>query len=97
VFTPLSRADLDHLDRRGRAGALRERTRHRVRQMLDQLRAAGMADEVDLLDGKAGERAPSGAVLVRATPRALAKIRKLADVAAVADIDTPLPIWPLSV
>ena len=97
VFAPLSRANLDHLDRRGRVSLLREQTRRRVKQMLDDLRAAGLADEVDLLEDKAAGRVPAGAVLVSATPRALTKIRKLDDVAAVADIDTPLPVWPLSV
>jgi hypothetical protein len=97
VFTPLSRVELDHLDRRGRASLLREQTRQWMKQMLDDLRTAGMVDEVDLLDGNAGERAPAGAVLLKATPRALARIRKLPYVAAVADSDTPLPMWPLSV
>jgi hypothetical protein len=97
VFAPLNRADLDHLDRRGRASLLREQTRHLVQQMLDDLRAAGLADEVVLVDGKAEDPVPAGTVLVRATPSSLAKVQNLPYVAAVADIDTPLPIWPLSV
>jgi hypothetical protein len=97
VFTPLNRADLQDLSRGERLSLLRTDVRRRVKQMFSELRAAGVADEVDLCDGKDGERVPAGAVLVRATPRALQKIRELDVVAAVADMDTPLPTWLLPV
>jgi hypothetical protein len=90
VFAPLSRAHLQGLGRRERASLLRTEVRQRTEQMLGELRSVGMADEVDLCEGEGRERVPVGALLVRATPRALKKIRKLDSVAEVADIDAPL-------
>jgi hypothetical protein len=92
VFAPLRHVDLQDLSRRERISLLRADVRQRAEQMLGELRTAGMADEVDLIDGSGEERMPAGAVLVYATPRALQKISKLDGVAAVADIDTPLPM-----
>ena len=97
VFVPVSRADMRHLSRSERISVLRAEIRQRTDQMFSELRAAGMADEVDLGDGKDSERVPAGAVLVRGTPRALRKISELDGVAVVADVDTPLPIWLLPV
>jgi|KBSMisStandDraft_5_1062788.scaffolds.fasta_scaffold177027_1 hypothetical protein len=93
VFEPLSHAEFQDLSRRERISLLRTKVRQRVEQMLGELRSAGMADEVELCDGQGEERVPAGSVLVRATPRALQKISKLDCVAAVADLDTPLPMW----
>jgi hypothetical protein len=97
VFEPLSRADLQDLSRHDRISLVRTKVRQRVEQMLHELWTAGMADEVEVSDGKDGERVPAGSVLVRATPRALQKIGELDGVAAVADLDTPLPMWLLPV
>jgi hypothetical protein len=97
VFVPVSRADVRDLSRSERISVLRAEIRRRIEQMFSELAAAGMADEVDLCDGRDAERVPAGAVLVRGTPRALQKISELDGVAAVADIDTPLPIWLLPV
>jgi hypothetical protein len=93
VFAPLSRADYQDLGRAERVHLLRTKVRQRVEQMLGELRTAGLADEVELRDGQDGEHVPAGSVVVRATPRALQKISELDAVAAVADLDTPLPMW----
>jgi hypothetical protein len=97
VFVPVSHADLRHLSRSERVSVLRAEIRQRTDQMFSELRAAGMADEVDLGSSEDAGRVPAGAVLVRGTPRALQKISELDAVAVVADVDTPLPIWLLPV
>jgi hypothetical protein len=96
VFGPPDGTDWRRLDRRERADVLRSEVGQRVERMFDDLARAGMAGEVDILDGTAAPSIPAGAVLVRATPRALKMIQETRDVAAVADLDTPLPTWPLT-
>jgi hypothetical protein len=97
VFGPLDGTDWRQLNRRERAKMLRGEAQKRAKRMLEDLRRAGMTGEVDLLDGPGQRSVPAGAVLVRATPRALNMIRKAKGVAAVADVDTQLPTSLLSI
>ena len=96
VFEPLDGTAWRHLSRPRRAELLRSDAQRRVEEMLDDLRRAGMAEDVDILESAAGRSVPAGTVLVKATPRALKMIRKIKGVAAVADVDTPLAMWPLT-
>ena len=91
VFEPLDGTGWRRLNRRERAKLLRGEAQRRAERMLDDLDRAGMAGEVDLLDGPGQRSVPAGAVLVRATPQALKMIRETKGVAAVADVDTQLP------
>jgi hypothetical protein len=96
VFAPPEDADWHRLDRRERSTLLRNEVQQHVEQMLDDLHRAGMAAEADVLDGAAARGIPAGAVLVRATPRALKVIRRAKGVIAVADADTQLTTCQLS-